>query len=124
MSNHCGLAMLGSTTCPELALAPGVSAANSKETKMATRTQSRQGGKTSDRSGSDSSERSAFSWSGGGAGVIAGAALAGAAVGIAANVGRKLFVQMACGASGDWVDALKTEHRLALAIFDKILATD
>ena len=40
------------------------------------------------------SKRSAFSWGSGNAGVLAGAALAGAAIGIAANFGRKLFVQM------------------------------
>jgi hemerythrin-like domain-containing protein len=92
---------------------------------MATKTQS-QGRKTNSESssGSDSNERGAFSFGGSSAGVLAGAALAGAAVGIAANVGRKLFVQMTSGASGDWVDALKTEHRLTLAIFDKILATN
>ena len=91
---------------------------------MATKTQS-QGGKTgSGRTGSSADERSAFSFGGNGAGVLAGAALAGAAVGIAANVGRKLFVQMSSGATGDWVDALKAEHRLALGIFDKILATN
>jgi hemerythrin superfamily protein len=56
-------------------------------------------------------------------GVLVGAAMAGAAVGIAANVGRKLFVQLTSGASGDWFDALKTEHAMALAIFDKIEAT-
>ena len=57
-------------------------------------------------------------------GVLVGAAVAGAAVGLAANVGRKLFVQFSSGATGDWFDALKTEHELARAIFDKIEATD
>jgi hemerythrin superfamily protein len=92
---------------------------------MATKTES-QGRKTSSTksSGSSAEERSAFSWGGTSAGVLASAALAGAAVGIAANVGRKLFVQMTSGSTGDWVDALKTEHRLTLALFDKILATD
>src|ERR1044072_5492057 len=58
------------------------------------------------------------------AGVLVGAAVAGAAVGLAANLGRKLFVQFTSGANGDWFDALKTEHALTLAIFDKIEATD
>jgi iron-sulfur cluster repair protein YtfE (RIC family) len=53
-----------------------------------------------------------------------GAAMAGAAVGIAANVGRKLFVQFTSGATGDWFEALKTEHRMTLALFDKLEATD
>jgi hemerythrin superfamily protein len=85
---------------------------------MATRSESKQSGKS--RGGQDS----AFGWGSGNTGVIAGAALAGAAIGIAANVGRKLFVQFSSGATGDWLDALKTEHQLTLAIFDKIEATD
>src|SRR5690242_9676903 len=91
---------------------------------MATKTQSRQG--KSSRSGSRSSGGgSAFSFGGGNnAGVLIGAAVAGAAVGLAANVGRKLFVQFGAGGmSGDWFDALKAEHQAALAIFDKIEAT-
>lgn len=64
------------------------------------------------------------SWSNASTGVLVGAAKAGAAVGIAANVGRKLFVQFTSGATGDWLDALKTEHAMTLAIFDKIEATD
>jgi hemerythrin superfamily protein len=91
---------------------------------MATKTETNQGRKSSSTNSSSRSEGSAFSWGGGSAGVIAGAALAGAAVGIAANVGRKLFVQMSSGASGDWFDAIKAEHRLTLALFDKLLATD
>src|SRR3954471_11891129 len=86
---------------------------------MASKTDTRQSSSRS-RGGQDS----AFNWGNGNAGVIAGAALAGAAIGIAANVGRKLFVQFSSGATGDWFDALKTEHQMALAIFDKIEATD
>ena len=63
-------------------------------------------------------------WASANTGVLVGAAMAGAAVGIAANVGRKLFVQFTSGATGDWLDALKTEHAMTLAIFDKIEATD
>jgi hemerythrin superfamily protein len=76
------------------------------------------------KSGGSNGSDSAFSWGGGGAGVLAGAALAGAAIGIAANVGRKLFVQFAGAAAGDWADALKAEHALTRGIFDKIEATD
>ncbi|MBV8687870.1 MAG: hemerythrin domain-containing protein [Alphaproteobacteria bacterium] len=90
---------------------------------MATKTQSNPRSNKS-RSGASSSDEGAFSWGGGSAGVLAGAALAGAAMGIAANVGRKLFVQFSTGATGDWLDALKTEHALTLALFDKIEATD
>jgi iron-sulfur cluster repair protein YtfE (RIC family) len=89
-----------------------------KEDLMATETKSRR------QKGSRGSEGSAFSWGSGNGGVIAGAALAGAAIGIAANVGRKLFVQFSSGATGDWFNALKTEHQLTLALFDKIEATD
>jgi hemerythrin superfamily protein len=55
--------------------------------------------------------------------VIVGAAIAGAAVGLAANVGRKLFVQFT-GTQGDWFDTLRNEHQMTLAIFDAIEATD
>lgn len=76
---------------------------------MATRThesRSRQGG----RSGS--------------AGRLAAAAVAGAAVGLAANLGRKFVVQGIAGASGDWAETLANEHLLVLALFDKIEATN
>jgi iron-sulfur cluster repair protein YtfE (RIC family) len=85
---------------------------------MASRTDSKQS--SNSRSGGDS----AFSWGKGNTGVIAGAALAGAAIGLAANVGRKLFVQFSTGATGDWFEALKAEHQATLALFDKIEATD
>ncbi|MDB5699616.1 MAG: hemerythrin protein [Alphaproteobacteria bacterium] len=62
-------------------------------------------------------------WSGS-AGVLVGAAVAGAAIGLAANVGRKLFVQFGSAAAGDWSEALKAEHQMTLAIFDKIEATE
>lgn len=84
---------------------------------MASTTQSRDSSKTRP---SDS----IFNWDNNHAGVLVGAAVAGAAVGLAANMGRKLFVQFGGGASGHWADALKAEHEAALAIFDKIEATD
>jgi hemerythrin superfamily protein len=104
---------------------------------MATNTESKQssrsrssggnngGGATRrDSEGRFTSERSAFSWGGGNAGVLAGAALAGAAVGIAANFGRKFLLQMPGIAAGDWFDALKAEHAATLALFDQLEATD
>jgi hemerythrin superfamily protein len=91
---------------------------------MATKTQSRQGNSSRSRGGGSSSERSAFSWGGGNAGVLAGAALAGAAVGIAANFGRKFLMQMPAAAAGDWFEALKAEHAATLAVFDQLEATD
>ena len=76
---------------------------------MATRTRSR----------SARNEGSGF----GQAGVIAAAAMAGAAVGLAANYGRKMVVQNMVGATGDWAEALAAEHRAVLALFDKLEAT-
>jgi hemerythrin-like domain-containing protein len=72
---------------------------------------------------SGASQKSAFDWGDGNANVLIGAAAAGAALGFAANMGRKLIVQATAAASGDWADALATEHKMTLAIFDKILAT-
>ena len=86
---------------------------------MATKTGSKSGSKT-ENTGSDK----LWDWGNSNSGVLIGAAVAGAAAGLAANMGRKLFVQMTSGATGDWLDALKTEHQMALAIFDKIEATD
>ncbi len=87
---------------------------------MATRTQTR----SSNRNGnSNNSDRSAFSWSEN-AGPLIGVALAGAAIGLAANYGRKALMQGMEAAVGDWDEILATEHDMALAIFDKMLATD
>lgn len=95
---------------------------------MATRTQSRQSNRSSsNRSSSNgtsrSSQRSAFSW-GESAGPIIAAALGGAAIGFAANYGRKFITQAVSGLSGDWDEVLAAEHDLTLAVFDKMLATD
>jgi hemerythrin superfamily protein len=105
---------------------------------MATRTQSRSSNRsgrssssgTSGSSGSSNSSRrsgsesqSAFSW-GESAGPMLGAALAGAAIGFAANYGRKAVMQGMEAAVGDWDEILAAEHDMALAIFDKMLATD
>jgi hemerythrin superfamily protein len=68
-------------------------------------------------------ERSAFSW-GEGAGPVIGAALAGMAIGMFANYGRKAIMQGMEAAAGDWDEILAAEHDMALAIFDKMLATD
>jgi hemerythrin superfamily protein len=87
---------------------------------MTTSTVSKSKSKKNSPSGSDK----LWDWGSSNSGVLIGAAVAGAAVGLAANMGRKLFVQMASASSGDWFDALKTEHEMTLAIFDKIEATD
>jgi hemerythrin superfamily protein len=102
---------------------------------MATRTQSRSSSSTrsnrstsrssgeNGRNQSRSSDRSAFAW-GDNAGPLLGAALAGAAIGFAANYGRKFLMQGLESTAGDWDEILAAEHEMALAIFDKMLATD
>ena len=104
---------------------------------MATRTQSRSS--SSNRSGSrnsaggdngrtqsrtrSSTNRSAFSWADN-AGPLLGAAFAGAAIGFAANYGRKFLMQGLEAAAGDWDQILAAEHEVSLGIFDKMLETD
>jgi hemerythrin superfamily protein len=88
---------------------------------MATRTQSRTSNRNTSSSNGDN--RSAFSWSEGAAPIIA-AGLAGAAIGLAANYGRKALMQGMEAAAGDWDEILATQHDATLAIFDKMLATD
>ena len=56
--------------------------------------------------------------------VLIGAAVAGAALGLAANLGRKFVTQAVSGIAGDWDEVLATEHDMTIAIFDKMLATD
>lgn len=93
---------------------------------MATRTQSRstnRGSSSESRTSESGANRSAFSW-GEGAGPIIAAALGGAAIGIAANYGRKFVTQAMSGVAGDWDEVLTTEHKLTLAVFDKMLASD
>jgi hemerythrin superfamily protein len=92
---------------------------------MVTRTQSPSSNRsTSSRSSSSSSsERGAFSW-GENAGPVIAAALGGAAIGLAANFGRKAIIQGIEAQAGDWDEILAGEHDEALAIFDKMLATD
>lgn len=85
---------------------------------MATRTQSR----SSNRS-SSGGNRGAFSWSEGSGPIIA-AAIGGAAIGFAANFGRKALMQGMEASLGDWDEILTAEHDEALALFDKMLATD
>jgi hemerythrin superfamily protein len=108
---------------------------NGTEDLMATRTGSRTSTRNSNSNRSRSSnenrsserqsgrDRSAFSW-GEGAGPIIAAALGGAAIGFAANYGRKALMQGMEATVGDWDEILAAEHDLALAIFDKMLATD
>ena len=69
-------------------------------------------------------ETSAFSFGKGNGGALVGVALAGAALGVAANYGRKLLIQGMEAQAGDWDEILSAEHDAALALFDKMLATD
>jgi hemerythrin superfamily protein len=87
------------------------------EADMATKTRSQSS------RGNENGGRSSYGWPGGQTGVIAAAAMAGAAVGLAANFGRKAIVQGISGAAGNWDEALAAEHRAVLALFDKIEAT-
>lgn len=106
---------------------------------MATRTQNRTGTRAnsarsrasnddnnSSRSGNENrggQGGSAFSF-GGGTGTVIAAALGGMAIGLAANYGRKALMQGMESAAGDWDEILAAEHDMALATFDKMLATD
>jgi hemerythrin superfamily protein len=97
-----------------------------KEETMVTRTQSRSSNRSSSTNSSGKnrgSNRSAFSW-GESAAPVLGAALAGVAIGMAANYGRKFIMQGMEAAAGDWDEILAAEHDMALAIFEKMLATD
>ena len=67
-------------------------------------------------------DKDAFQW--GSAGAIAGAALGGAVLAVAANLGRKAAVQGLSAAAGNWADSLAAEHKAVLALFDKMLDTD
>jgi hemerythrin superfamily protein len=82
------------------------------------RNRSRSSGSTS----SSSNDRSAFRW--GSTGAIAGVALGGAALAIAANMGRKFLSQAFTGGKGNWAESLAQEHEAVLMTFDKMLATD
>ncbi|HET9397633.1 MAG TPA: hemerythrin domain-containing protein [Sphingomicrobium sp.] len=90
---------------------------------MATRSANR-GNSTRSRSRSTSSSngRSAFRW--GSTGAIAGAALGGAALAIAANLGRKFLSQAMTGGHGNWAESLAEEHESVLRMFDRMLETD
>ena len=100
---------------------------------MATRTRSRsttgvqrsrsETGGASSSAPNRSSRHSAFGLNGQGT-TLATAALAGAAIGLAANLGRKFVVQGMAAASGDWSEQLAAEHAAVLAIFEKIEATN
>lgn len=78
--------------------------------------------RTDNRSSNRANGASAFKW--GSPGAIAGVALGGAALAIAANLGRKFAVQSMSARKGNWTETLAAEHEMVLAVFDKMLATD
>ena len=81
---------------------------------------SRSNGKSS--SSSTPREKAAFEW--GSAAGIASAAVGGAMIAIAANLGRKAAVQGMSAVAGSWDESLAAEHKAVLAMFDKMLGTD
>jgi len=83
---------------------------------MPTRTQSRSSNRSQD-------NRSAFSW-GDNAGPLIEAALAGAAIGFAANIGRKFAMQGMEAVAGDWFEMLKKDHDEIQKLTEQMLATD
>lgn len=52
-----------------------------------------------------------------------GVAAAGLVAGIAVNLGRKAAVQAPSALAGDWFDAVKAEHKMALTLFDGLQKT-
>lgn len=61
--------------------------------------------------------------SAGSTGALIGAAAAGVAVGLMANLGRKAAVQAPTMMAGDWDEALKAEHQAVMKLFDAMQAT-
>lgn len=56
-------------------------------------------------------------------GPLLGAAAVGFAAGLATIMGRKLAIEATTAVQGDWLEALKAEHKLVLTAFDKLLET-
>ena len=52
-----------------------------------------------------------------------GAAAVGLMAGVALNLGRKAAVQAPSALAGDWFDAVKAEHKMALTLFDALQKT-
>lgn len=60
---------------------------------------------------------------GAGTGAMLGVAAAGLAAGLVANLGRKAAIQAPSVMAGDWFEALKLEHKAALALLDQMAKT-
>ncbi len=101
--------------------ADGRAADDGKDTKT---TRAANGGRTSTANRASSTTRKKSTRSeGNGTGTLIAVGAAGLAVGLAANVARKLAVQAPTLLSGEWDEALKAEHDLTLKVFDAIEAT-
>jgi hemerythrin superfamily protein len=88
---------------------------------MATETQSR--GRSTAGSGNRGERNDEGGLFGGSTGALIGAAAAGVAVGLMANLGRKTAVQAPTFLAGDWDQALAAEHAATLKLFDALQAT-
>src|SRR3546814_4867234 len=81
---------------------------------MATTTKSKSTGESK----AHSDQKTALSWNNGNTGVLVGAAVAGAAVGLAANAGRKLFMQFGnVTRSEEHTSELQSLMRISYAVF-------
>jgi len=67
-----------------------------------------------------SSRNATHGSTGHGTGMVLGVAAAGIVAGFAANLGRKAMMQAPSALTGDWFEALKAEHKAALALLDKL----
>lgn len=56
-------------------------------------------------------------------GAVIGAAAVGLAAGLVATFGRKAAMQAPSAMAGDWLEAVKAEHKVALALFDALEET-
>jgi hemerythrin-like domain-containing protein len=60
---------------------------------------------------------------GGGTAAVLGVAAVGLAAGLAANLGRKAAVQAPSAMMGDWLEAIKAEHKATLLLMDALANT-
>ncbi len=87
---------------------------------MATEAQDRSSARTAAANRRQNDDKGRF---GGSTGALIGAAAAGVAVGLMANLGRKTAVQAPTFLAGEWDEALAAEHAATLKLFDALQAT-
>jgi len=95
-------------------------ASDSTSTSSSDRSTETKGSSGTSRRSSGTGEGGMFS---GSTGALIGAAAAGVAVGLMANLGRKVAVQAPTKLAGEWDEALKAEHAATLKLFDALQAT-